>query len=69
MREVDLDGKVPALIADLTVHSIWQNHRQELYTVRVVDTDVQSYRIVGIFRRVKVSFLRRKLFSWVLISF
>ena len=43
MREVDLEGKVSALIADLGVHGVWQAQTEALFDVHVIGTDAQSY--------------------------
>ena len=42
VREADLEGKVPALTADLGFRGIWQPQTETLFDVRVIDTDAQS---------------------------
>ncbi len=43
VREGDLNGERPGLVADLAVRGLWQPQTSALFDVRVVDTDAQSY--------------------------
>ena len=40
VREGDVSGKKPGLVADLAVRELWQPQTSALFDVRVVDTDV-----------------------------
>ena len=43
VREGDVSGERPGLVADLAVRGLWQPQTSALFDVRVVDTDAQSY--------------------------
>ena len=43
VREPNDREKVPALVADLSVHGEWQPQASTFFDVRVVDSDANSY--------------------------
>ena len=44
VREGDVQGDNPGLVADLAVRGLWQPQTEALFDVRVIDTDAESHR-------------------------
>ena len=43
MKESDVKNDVPALIADLGIHGVWQPQTMALLDICVIDTDAPSH--------------------------